>query len=195
MKFQDPQERNDAMKPPTTTDNWNEVKAAAEAALPAPIVEFIADCRRREHPESHLISVLHKVQGHFGYLSAERMDAVAQLLQVPAAKVSGVATFYHFFRLRPRGRYVINVCLGTACYVKGADKLVAKLKDELGIDFGETTSDGMFSLEASRCLGTCGLAPVVMFNDDVHPRVTPDQVPVLLQQYLDRARKAPPAAP
>ena len=107
-----------------------------------------------------------------------------QLLQVPTAKVVGVATFYHFFRLRPQGKFIIRVCLGTACYVKGADRLAQKLKEELGIDFGETTKDGVFSLEASRCLGTCGLAPVMMVGEDVHPQVTPDQVPSILDKYF-----------
>jgi NADH:ubiquinone oxidoreductase subunit E len=177
------------MTPPTSTDNWDQVRNASAKVLPSEIVEYIEECRLSDRPESHLISVLHKVQAHFGHLGAEQLDAVSQLLQVPAAKVTGVATFYHFFRLTPRGRYVINVCLGTACYVKGADRIVEKLKDELGIDFGETTGDGMFTLEATRCLGTCGLAPVVMFNDHVHAKVSTDQVPLLIQQYLDEARK------
>ena len=117
------------------------------------------------------------------------MDAVAQLMQVPTAKVYGVATFYHFFRLKPRGRFVINVCLGTACYVKGADRVVEKIKEELGIDFGETTTDGLFSLEASRCLGTCGLAPVMMIGDEVYGQVTPDKVPALLERYIVMSRE------
>jgi NADH:ubiquinone oxidoreductase subunit E len=135
--------------------------------------------------------VLHKVQAQFGYLAPAHLDAVAQLMQVPAAKVSGVASFYHFFRLQPRGRFIINVCLGTACYVKGADRVADKLREELGITFGETSTDGMFTLEASRCLGTCGLAPVIMIGDDVHAQVTPDRVPAILEQYLDKARKEP----
>jgi len=171
----------------STTDNWPEVEAASKAVLPDPIVQFIEQCRDSEHPAGQLIAVLHKVQAHFGYLGAEQLDAVAQLLGVPAAKVSGVATFYHFFRLTPRGRYVIHVCLGTACYVQGAPLLVEKLKDELGIDFGETTKDGMFSLEAARCLGTCGLAPVIMINDEIHAKVTPDKIPLLLQDYIQQA--------
>jgi len=166
-----------------TTDNWPDVEAASKAALPADIVRFIEQCRRKPESDSYLISVLHKVQGHFGYLGREQLDAVAQLMQVPASKVTGVATFYHFFRLKPKGRYVISVCLGTACYVKGASQLVEKLKAELGIDFGETTKDGRFSLEESRCFGTCALAPVLMVNNDVHGKVTPDQIPVLLRKY------------
>lgn len=166
---------------PATTDNWAQVEAAAQAALTPEIVSFIAACRAKPHPESHLIAVLHRVQEHFGYLGQAQMDAVAQLLRVPAARVSGVATFYHYFRLQPRGRFMINVCMGTACYVKGADRVAARFREELGIDFGQTTTDGQFSLHDAACLGTCGLAPVVMINDKVYPRVTPDQVPGLLE--------------
>jgi NADH-quinone oxidoreductase E subunit len=172
------------------TDNWREVELGAVAVLTEPIAEFIRQRRALPHPESHLIAVLHRVQDEFGYLGPDHLDAVAQLMQVPAAKVAGVATFYHYFRLRPRGRYIIRVCLGTACYVKGADRLAQKLKEELGIDFGETTKDGMFSLEASRCLGTCGLAPVLMINDEIHPQVTPDQVPAILEKYMEQAKES-----
>lgn len=170
------------------TDNWPQVRAVAEAALPAAIVEYIRQTRDREHPDSYLISVLHKVQAHFGYLAREQMDAVAQLMQIPAAKVSGVATFYHFFRLTPRGRYVISVCMGTACYVKGADLVAQRLQTELGIEYGETSPDGLFSLEESRCLGTCGLAPVMMVNDTIHGKLKPDDIPALLEQYREKAR-------
>ncbi|MHB0935792.1 MAG: NADH-quinone oxidoreductase subunit NuoE [Armatimonadota bacterium] len=173
----------------TTTDNRDAVEAQSRAALPQEIVKYIEECRQRPHSESRLIAVLHKVQGHFGYLGHEQLDAVAQLMQIPTAKVTGVATFYHFFRLQPRGQFVINVCMGTACYVKGADRVAEKLKEELGIDFGETTTDGMFSLEAARCLGTCGLAPVIMIGDQVHGEVTPDQIPGLLEKVLREAKQ------
>ena len=175
-----------------TTDNREEVHAAARAALTEPIVAYIDECRRSDQPASHLISVLHKVQAHFGYLSPSQLDAVAQLLEVPAAKVAGVASFYHFFRLQPRGRFMINVCLGTACYVKGADRVAQKIIDELGITWGETSKDGVFTLEGSRCLGTCGLAPVVMIDDHVHPNVTPEQIPSILEKYIEKARTSAP---
>jgi NADH:ubiquinone oxidoreductase subunit E len=103
--------------------------------------------------------------------------------------VAGVASFYHFFRLKPRGKYVINVCLGTACYVKGGDRVAQKFMEELGIQWGETSSDGIFTLDAARCLGTCGLAPVVMIDEQIHGNVTPDHVPVILDQYLKEARE------
>ncbi|GAB6166282.1 NAD(P)H-dependent oxidoreductase subunit E [Thermostilla marina] len=170
-------------------DNWEEVKATAEHVLGEDIVEYINECRNRPEPHSYLIAVLHKIQAKYGYLAEAHLDAVAQLLQVPAAKVAGVASFYHFFRLQPRGRFVINLCMGTACYVKGADRVAQKLMDELGITFGETSSDGLFTLQGTRCLGTCGLAPVMTINDDVHATVTPDQVPVILERYLQKVRE------
>ena len=173
------------------TDNWEAVQAQCRSVLPQDIVDHIAAVRKADRAESQLIGVLHKVQGHFGYLGQEHMDAVAQLLQVPAARVSGVATFYHFFRLNQRGRYVINVCYGTACYVNGAAAVSERIRDELGIDFGETTGDGMFSLESARCLGTCGLSPVIMVNDEIHGQVTPDQIPLILKQYRDKAKAQP----
>lgn len=172
----------------TATDNWEQVQESCRAVLTEDLVHFIEACRKGPEPASLLISVLHRVQGHFGHLGTEQLDAVAQLLGVPAAKVAGVATFYHFFRLQPQGRFMISVCMGTACYVKGADKVAAKLKDELGIDFGQTTTDGLFSLHEAHCLGTCGLAPVVMVNDQIHAKVTPDQVPSLLEKTVAKAK-------
>jgi NADH:ubiquinone oxidoreductase subunit E len=172
-----------------STDNRLEVERRSKAALPEEIVKFIEICRQGEHPESQLISILHKVQGHFGYLGEEQMNAVAQLLQVPTTKVTGVATFYHYFRLKPRGRFLISICLGTACYVKGAEALLTRFKEELGIELGETTRDGMFTLQASRCLGTCGLAPVVMINDEVHGKVRPEQVIGLIEACRLKAKE------
>ena len=173
----------------TSTDNWEAVQATSRDVLGEEIAALVDRYRKEPQPAGRLIAVLHAVQDRFGYLAPEHLDAVAQLLQVPAATVSGVAGFYHYFRLKPRGRYMINVCLGTACYVKGADKVARRLMDELGIGFGETSSDGMFSLEESRCLGTCGLAPVLMINDEIHAQVTPDQVPAILESCIKRARQ------
>lgn len=155
------------------------------------IVALIEEVRTREHPESYLMSVLHKVQDRYGFLSEAHMYEVAQRLQVPTSVVSGVSTFYHFFRLAPRGKCAISVCLGTACFVKGADKILEAFKTELGIEVGETTKDGLFSLENTRCLGVCGLAPVVTVNDKVYSQVTPQQVPELLNRV--RAAMAVPA--
>jgi NADH:ubiquinone oxidoreductase subunit E len=177
------------------TDNWPRIEEKCRAILPERIVRHIEQCRKTPHHESHLIAVLHMVQGHFGFLGPEQMDAVAQLLQVPAAKVTGVATFYHYFRLRPRGRYIVNVCMGTACYVKGAADVAKRVQQELGVAVGETTSDNVFSLVESRCLGTCGLAPVMMIGDDVHGKVKPDDVPALIAKYRQLAAQQPAVQP
>jgi NADH:ubiquinone oxidoreductase subunit E len=173
-----------------TTDNWQQVESLARERLGEPIAAFIDECRGGPQPESQLIAVLHRVQANYGYLSPEHLDAVAQLLQVPAAKVAGVASFYHFFRLEPRGKFTISVCLGTACYVKGSDRLAQKLMGELGITWGETSKDGLFTLEEARCLGTCGIAPVIMIDNQIHGQVTPDQVPGILEKYIKRAKEA-----
>jgi len=181
----------------TCTDNWEVVKATSLRILPLHIVEFIEKNAKTEHPESNLIATLHMVQAHFGFLGQTQMHAVAQLAQIPYATVTGVATFYHYFRLQPRGKHVINVCLGTACYVKGADKLIARLSDDLGVHLGETTKDQMFSLESARCLGTCGLAPVMMVGEQVYGPVTPAEASRILDKYLkeEKAKAAPREEP
>ncbi len=171
-----------------STDNWEYVQNMSREVLGEPICRFIDECRREPQPESQLIAILHRVQAKYGWLNAAHLDAVAQLLQVPAAKVSGVASFYHFFRLQPRGKFIINVCLGTACYVKGAERVAQRMISELGITWGETSKDGLFSLEAARCVGCCGLAPVVVIDGEVHGEVDADQVPVILGKYLKKAK-------
>jgi len=156
--------------------------------LPENIVQFIDECNKGHEPKSQLIAVLHKVQEHFGYLAPETMDAVAYLMQIPAANVSGVASFYHYFRLKPAGKFHISVCLGTACYVKGGEAVLNKFREELGIEPGETTTDGLFSLEVSRCLGTCALAPVVKIGETIHAQMTADKVPALIEQHFAMAK-------
>lgn len=162
----------------------------AHNILPEELVQFIDKCLKEEHPSSQLIAVLHKAQDHFGYLSIQTMDAVAYLMQIPAAKVSGVASFYHYFRLKPCGKFVISICLGTACYVNGAEAILNKFKEELGIEEGETTTDGVFTLEISRCLGTCALAPVVKIGNDIHAQMTADKVPAVIEDYITRAKNS-----
>lgn len=152
----------------------------SESTISKEILDFIEECNAKEHPESYLISVLHKIQSEYGYLSREHMDQVAHLINVPTSTVFGVATFYHFFRLVPRGKYSISVCLGTACFVKGADGVLDAFRNELGIDVGETTSDGLFSIEGARCVGVCALAPVVTINGKVYSNVTAQKVPDIL---------------
>ena len=157
----------DELYPDTTTGSMFE--PTAQAALGDEIAAYIEQCRVTPEPQSQLIAVLHQVQAQFGYLGRRPTRRRGPIAAGPAAKVAGVASFYHFFRLQPRGKFLINVCLGTACYVKGADRVAQKVMDELGITWGETSKDGIFTLEGSRCLGTCGLAPVIMIGEEVHP--------------------------
>ncbi len=130
-----------------------------------------------------LIPVLHRAQELFGYLPVEVQEHVARALDLPVGEVYGVVSFYHYFTMQPRGRHSINVCLGTACYVRGAKKVVDALCDHLGIAMGETTPDRRFSLTSQRCFGACGLAPVIMVNDDVHGRVSSKKINEILSRY------------
>lgn len=164
----------------------DDVIAMSYRLLPENLRQFIEQCLKQEHPHSYLIAVLHKAQEHFGYLSPQIMDAVAYLMQIPAAKVSGVASFYHYFRFKPCGKFAISVCLGTACYVNGSEAVLRKFCEELGIKEGETTKDGIFTLEVARCLGACALAPVVKIGEEIYSRMTPDRVPLVIKQYLGK---------
>lgn len=130
-----------------------------------------------------LIPVLHKAQEIYGYLPIEVQTMIADGLNVPLAEVYGVVTFYTQFSLNPKGEYKIGVCLGTACYVKGSGDILEKIKEIIGIDVDGCTSDGKFSLEATRCIGACGLAPVFTVNEDVYGRITPDDVAGILAKY------------
>lgn len=132
--------------------------------------------------KGELIRVLHRAQGIFGYLPREVQVHVAKRLDVPVSKVYGVVSFYSFFTMKPKGEYDVSVCLGTACYVRGADKILEEITKQLGIGVGETTEDGKFSLRTLRCVGACGLAPVVMIGERVYGRVTPDQVSSILAE-------------
>ena len=133
--------------------------------------------------KSRLMAVMQEAQGIYGYLPYEVQAIIAEGLDVPLEKVYGVATFYAQFALSPKGRYNISVCLGTACYVKGSDKVLEKISEEIGIEPGECTEDAKFSLEACRCIGACGLAPVMTVNDDVYGRLTPEEIPEILAKY------------
>lgn len=130
-----------------------------------------------------LMPVLQQAQEIYGYLPIEVQQIISDEMQIPMSKIFGVVTFYSFYSLYPKGKYKISVCLGTACYVKGSGQVYDKLQQVLGISGGECTSDGKFSLEACRCVGACGLAPVMMVNDDVHGRLTPDAVEKILEMY------------
>lgn len=140
-------------------------------------------CNSFQNDPGELINVLHKAQGIFGYLPAEVQEVIARELNIPVAKVYGVVTFYSFFTMIPKGRYPISVCMGTACYVRGAEKVLDELKRNLGIGVGETTPDGKFSLSCLRCVGACGLAPVVLVGEKVYGRLAPDGVKDILKEY------------
>lgn len=132
-----------------------------------------------------VIPVLHKAQEVYGYLPIEVQTMIAEGLGVPLAEVYGIVTFYTQFSLNPKGQYEIGICLGTACYVKGSDRILEKVKEILGIDVGECTADGKFSLVATRCIGACGLAPVMTVNDDVYGRLIEDEVEGILAKYMN----------
>ena len=133
--------------------------------------------------KNRLMAVMQDAQGIYGYLPYEVQVRIAEGLDVPVEKVYGVATFYAQFALSPKGKYNVSVCLGTACYVKGSQQVLDELVKELGIDPGECTLDTKFSLEACRCIGACGLAPVMMINDDVYGKLEPKQIKGILEKY------------
>jgi NADP-reducing hydrogenase subunit HndA len=143
-------------------------------------------CQSFDNKQGELINVLHKVQHTFGYLPAEVQEVVANELEVPLAKVYGVVTFYSFFSMVPKGKHPISICTGTACYVRGAENVLSEFKKELKIEVGETTSDGKFSISCLRCVGACGLAPVVMVGDKTYGRVSPEMVKDIIKEYEEQ---------
>lgn len=138
-----------------------------------------------KHDASRLMAVMQEAQGIYGYLPIEVQQAIADGMGVPLEKVYGVATFYAQFALSPKGQYHVSVCLGTACYVKGSGQIMDKLTELLGIGAEECSADGRFSLTACRCIGACGLAPVLTVNDEVYGRLTADDVPSILEKYTN----------
>ena len=135
--------------------------------------------------KDNLIQILNEIQEHYGYIPKEAQKEVSDFLNVPMAEVYGVITFYSRFTLKPKGKYNVAVCLGTACYVKGASRIMDRLKERLKIEPGETTSDGKFSIEETRCVGACGLAPVFTVNGEVYGKATVQK----LDQVLDELSK------
>lgn len=133
-----------------------------------------------------LMPVLQEAQAIYGYLPIEVQQMIAEGMGVHLSEVYGVATFYSQFSLTPKGEHVISVCLGTACYVKGADKVLAAIEEELGIKSGECTPDGLFSIEACRCLGACGLAPVMTVDGEVYGKCTPESAVEVIRQYAQK---------
>ena len=136
--------------------------------------------------KSNLIQILNDVQEHYGYIPKHAQIAISEYLNMPLAEIYGVITFYARFTLKPKGKYNIAVCLGTACFVKGSEKVLDKGKEILGIDVGETTEDGKFSLEATRCIGACGLAPVFTVNDEVYGKATPELMSKVIEEYKNK---------
>ena len=147
--------------------------------------ELLKVIEEKKNDKGSLMPILQKAQEIYGYLPIEVQTIIAREMDIPLEKVYGISTFYAMFTLEPKGKYQIAVCLGTACYVKGSGDVYAKLENVLGLQGGGCTPDGKFSLEACRCLGACGLAPVMMINGEVYGRLTPDQIPGILAKYQD----------
>lgn len=152
------------------------------------IRDFINTVNQKDDSESYLIAVLHKVQSIFGYLPQEIMDEVAEKMQIPTAHIWGVATFYHYFNLKPIGKHVVSVCMGTACYVKGADKVLDTIRKHLNVQVGETTEDKLFTLQEARCLGACGIAPVMMIDEKIYGELDAKKTTDILNQYRKAAK-------
>jgi NADH:ubiquinone oxidoreductase subunit E len=140
------------------------------------LIRFIDENSEEGGHHASLMSILHKAQSIYGYINEDTIETISEHLLIPTAKIWGVVTFYHYFSLKPRGKYIIAVCMGTACYVKGSQKVLDTLKEVLGVEEGEMTEDGLFTIEAKYCLGCCGLAPVMMVNDDVYEKLTTKKI-------------------
>ncbi|WP_442870614.1 NADH-quinone oxidoreductase subunit NuoE family protein [Clostridium sp. Cult1] len=139
--------------------------------------------KENKRKKGALMAVLHEAQNLFGYLPIEIQKMISEELRIPLSEIYGVATFYSQFSLIPKGEYKIGVCLGTACYVKGSQEILDKVEELLGISVGQTTSDRKFSIDATRCLGACGLAPVLTVNEDVYGKLNPDDVKEIIEKY------------
>ena len=153
---------------------------SAETAKYEELKTYINEVKQTPGP---LMPVMQKAQDIFGYLPIEVQDFIAEELGIPMIDVYGVATFYAQFAIEKKGENIIGACMGTACYVRGAEKILDKLKSELNVEVGKTTKDGKFTLEATRCLGCCGLAPVMMIGDQVFGRLTADEIPGILKKF------------
>lgn len=139
--------------------------------------------KKYEGNPTDIIEALHEVQNLYGYISTEAIKCLSKYLNVPESEIYGIITFYSRFTLKPKGKYNIQVCLGTACYVKGSAKIMEAFESELGIKAGEITKDGLFSLEEVRCIGACGLAPAIVVNEEVYGKLTTDKVREIIAKY------------
>lgn len=144
--------------------------------------EFIS---KQENKESALIAVLHEAQQMFGYLSKETLEYISRELSIPISKIYGVVTFYSYFTTEPKGKYVISICTGTACFVKGASEILEEFKARLNIKEGETSKDGLYTIDTLRCVGACGLAPVVTVNEKIYGRVKKEEVESILKEHRE----------
>ena len=147
------------------------------------VKDFKIFINENKEKEGALMPVLQEAQGKFGYLPKEILEIICKDLEIPLAEIYGVATFYSQFSLIPKGEYNVSVCLGTACYVRGAQDIINAVTKELGIDVDQTTPDMRFSISETRCLGACGLAPVLVVNDDVYGRLKPNDVKGIIEKY------------
>ncbi len=172
------------LKPEGTTLSDTAQNTAEQVAVTPELAAFIETWKGKP---GNLIMVLHRVQETYGYIPRSVAFEVAVMLDIPLAKIYGVITFYNFFRLEKAGRYNIQVCMGTACYLRGGEDLILELEKELGVGVNVTTPDGMFSVEAVRCLGCCGLAPVMVINGDVHGKIPTSRIKAILADYREKA--------
>ena len=140
-------------------------------------------CDRYANENTPLMMILSDIQNEYGYIPLEVLRLVSERTGISVAEIYGVVTFYSFFSLEPKGKYIIGCCLGTACYVKGAQQIIDKFSEILGIRAGETTADGLFTIDALRCIGACGIAPAVTINGKVYPKMTVDKVAAVVEEY------------
>lgn len=152
----------------------------------AAVAQISEICARYAGEKTPLMMILSAVQEEYGYIPLEVQELISEKTGISVAEIYGVVTFYSFFSLEPKGKYVIGCCLGTACYVKGSQQIIDKFAEVLGIQPGGTTADGMFTLDALRCIGACGIAPAVSINGKVYPKMTVDKVLSVVQEYRER---------
>lgn len=157
--------------------------ADVQTTLPAELLDFVEQWREKP---GNLIMILHRMQEIYGFIPRAEALELARVLDIPLARIYGVITFYHFFKLKKPGRNRIQVCMGTACYLKGGNDLIQEVENILGIGVNQTSEDDQFSMESVRCVGCCGLAPVVMVNDEVFGKVNKNQIPEILAKFRDR---------
>lgn len=149
----------------------------------AAVVQINQICDRYANETTPLMMILSDIQREYGYIPVEVQEIVSEKTGISVAEIYGVVTFYSFFSLTPKGKYIIGCCLGTACYVKGAQQIIDKFSEILKVGPGETTEDGLFTIDALRCIGACGIAPAVSINGTVYPKMTVDQVPQVIESY------------